>query len=101
MQWSRRTTYRQGTPHKRSKASSKTNKHKEKINGLLDIAGRRYKADNLLKYLKDKTILNKSKDQLCLVWFSYSVILARDVNKVIEDDLLKLAEDFKKFNNYP
>ncbi|KAF3645218.1 putative glycerol-3-phosphate 2-O-acyltransferase 6-like [Capsicum annuum] len=60
----------------------------------------KYRANKLLKHLKNKTIPKKYKEQLCLVWFAHSVILARDVNKVIENDLLKLAEDFEKFNYY-
>ena len=67
----------------------------------MDIAGRGYKDNKLIKHLKDKTISKQYKEKLCLVWFFHSVILARGVNKVIEDDLLKLAEDFEKFNNYP
>ncbi|KAF3648066.1 hypothetical protein FXO38_18357 [Capsicum annuum] len=43
----------------------------------------------------------KYKEKLRLVWFSYAFILARDINKVIEDDMLKPADDFEKFNNYP
>ncbi|KAM3382898.1 hypothetical protein P3S68_008473 [Capsicum galapagoense] len=84
-------------PRKRSKAR----KYKEKINRLFDIARRGYKASDLLTDLKDKTIPEQYKDQLCLVWFAHSVILARDVNKVIEVDLLARAEDFDKLNNYP
>ncbi|KAF3651046.1 putative glycerol-3-phosphate 2-O-acyltransferase 6-like [Capsicum annuum] len=49
----------------------------------------------------DKNIPKQYRKQLCLVWFPHFVILARDVNKVIEDDLLALAKDFEKFNNYP
>ncbi|KAM3379751.1 hypothetical protein P3S68_012165 [Capsicum galapagoense] len=52
-------------------------------------------------HLEDKTIPEQYKEQLCLVWFAHSVILARDVNNVIEDNLLAHAEDFDKFNNYP
>ncbi|KAF3657452.1 hypothetical protein FXO37_14929 [Capsicum annuum] len=40
-------------------------------------------------------------EKLYLFWFSHLVILARDVNKAIEDNLLARAEDFDKFNNYP
>ncbi|KAF3637136.1 putative glycerol-3-phosphate 2-O-acyltransferase 6-like [Capsicum annuum] len=74
---------------------------KEKIDGLLDIIGPGYKATIVLEHLKNKSILKKYKKKLCLVWFAYSVILARNVNKFIEDDLVELAEDLKKFNNYP
>ncbi|KAM3358374.1 hypothetical protein P3S68_021305 [Capsicum galapagoense] len=84
-------------PRKRSKAR----KCKEKIDGLFDIARRGYKALDLLTDLRDKTIPEKYREQLCLVWFAHSIILARDVNKVLEDDLLARAEDFDKFNNYP
>ncbi|KAF3682566.1 hypothetical protein FXO38_01232 [Capsicum annuum] len=81
--------------------STKTNKCKKKINVLLNIVGHGYKAYKLIKNLKDKTISKKYDEKLCLAWFTHSVISVRDVNKVIEDDLLKLAEDFEKFNNYP
>ncbi|KAF3648042.1 hypothetical protein FXO38_18370 [Capsicum annuum] len=86
-----------GTPHKRSKAK----KCKEKIDGLFDIARRGYKALNLLTVIIDKTIPKQYREQLFLVWFAHSVIFARDVNKIIEDDLFARAEDFDKFNNYP
>ncbi|KAM3219402.1 hypothetical protein P3L10_023933 [Capsicum annuum] len=84
-------------PHKRSKAR----KCKGKIDGLFDITRRGYKALDLLTDLEDKTIPERYREKLCLVWFAHLVILARDVNKVIEDDLLARAEDFDKFNNYP
>ncbi|KAM3217027.1 hypothetical protein P3L10_026470 [Capsicum annuum] len=88
----------EGPPsHKRSKER----KRKEKIDGLFDIARRGYKASDLLIDIEDKTIPEQYREQLCLVWFAHSVILAKDVNKVIEDDLLARAEDFDKFNNYP
>ncbi|KAF3630085.1 putative glycerol-3-phosphate 2-O-acyltransferase 6-like [Capsicum annuum] len=86
-----------GTPRKRSKER----KYKEKIDGLFDIARHGYKASDLLTDLMDKNILKKYREKLCLVWFAHLVILARDINKVIEDDLLACAEDFDKFNNYP
>ncbi|KAF3638755.1 hypothetical protein FXO38_23072 [Capsicum annuum] len=83
-------------PSNRRKALSqipptKTNKRKEKIDRLLDIAGHRYKSNKLIKHLKGKTISKKYKEQLCLFWFAHSVILARDINKFIQDDLLKVV----------
>ncbi|KAM3246870.1 hypothetical protein P3L10_008637 [Capsicum annuum] len=84
-------------PRKRSKAR----KWKEKIDGLFDIARCGYKASDLLTDLEDKTIPEQYREQLCLVWFANLVILARDINKVIEDDFLARSEDFDKFNNYP
>ncbi|KAF3678778.1 hypothetical protein FXO37_04159 [Capsicum annuum] len=80
---------------------SKARKCKGKVDGLFDIAQRGYKASDLLTDLEDKIIPELYREKLCLVWFAHSVILARDVNKVIEDDLLARAEDFDKFNNYP
>ncbi|KAF3649263.1 hypothetical protein FXO37_19042 [Capsicum annuum] len=93
-------------PSNRGKAltkqpTTKTNKHKEKIDGLLEITGRSYKTVNLIEDLKDKTIPKQYREKLCFVWFAHSIILARDVNKDIEDDLLALAKDFEKFNDYP
>ena len=55
----------------------------------------------MLTDLEDKTIPKQYREKLCLVWFAHLVILVRDVNKVIEDDLLASVEDFDKFNNYP
>ncbi|KAM3289066.1 hypothetical protein P3S67_017353 [Capsicum chacoense] len=81
--------------------SSKARKRKKKIDGLFDIARSGYKALDLLTYLEDKTIPEQYMEQLFLVWFAHSVLLARDVNKVIEDDLLERAEDFDKFNHHP
>ncbi|KAF3632582.1 putative glycerol-3-phosphate 2-O-acyltransferase 6-like [Capsicum annuum] len=94
------------SPSNRRKALSKkpltkTNKQKKKIDGLLDITGRSYKTVDLIEDLKDKTITKQYREKLCLILFAHTVILARDINKVIEDDLLKLAVDFEKFNNYP
>ena len=51
--------------------------------------------------LKDKNIPKYCREILCLVWFVHSILLARDIGKVIEDDLLALADDFDKFNDYP
>ncbi|KAM3382579.1 hypothetical protein P3S68_008153 [Capsicum galapagoense] len=68
--------------------------------GLQEFAMAR-KSSDLLTDLEDKTIPEQYKEQLCLVWFAHSVILARDINKVLEDDLLARAKDFDKFNNYP
>ncbi|KAF3681206.1 hypothetical protein FXO37_02996 [Capsicum annuum] len=85
------------TRHIRSKAK----KHKEKIDGLFDIARHGYKSLDLLTDLMDKTIPKQYREQVCLVSFAHSIILVRDVSKVIEDDLLMRAGDFDKFNNYP
>ncbi|KAM3283603.1 hypothetical protein P3S67_022401 [Capsicum chacoense] len=85
------------TPHKRFKAR----KSKEKIDGLSNIARCGYVASDLLIDLMDKIIPKKYREKYCLVWFVHSIILARYINKVIEDDFLARAEDFDKFNNYP
>ncbi|KAF3654848.1 hypothetical protein FXO37_16271 [Capsicum annuum] len=70
------------TPRKISKASIKTNKCKEKIDGLLDIARCGYKASDLLTDLWEKTIPKQYMEKLCLFWFAHSVILERDINKL-------------------
>ncbi|KAF3666412.1 hypothetical protein FXO38_09081 [Capsicum annuum] len=54
----------------------------------------------------DKTIPKHYMEQFCLVWFAHSVILARDINKVIEDDLLAwsfeaIPSPRKKVMDYP
>ncbi|KAM3203465.1 hypothetical protein P3L10_031091 [Capsicum annuum] len=82
------------TPHKGS------NKRKVKNDGLLGIIGPSYKVKNLIADLKNKDIPKHYGEKLCLVWFVHSVLLARDVKKVIERDLLVLADDFGKFNDY-
>ncbi|KAM3288194.1 hypothetical protein P3S67_021624 [Capsicum chacoense] len=56
---------------------------------------------DLMADLKNKDIPKYYRDKLCLVWFVHSVLLSRDVRKVIEHDLLELADDFVKFNDYP
>ncbi|KAF3653141.1 hypothetical protein FXO38_15775 [Capsicum annuum] len=71
------------------------------IDWFFDIARRGHKASDLLTDLMDKTIPKQYREQLCLVWCAHSVILSRDVNKVIKDDLLARAKDFDKFNNDP
>ncbi|KAF3627034.1 hypothetical protein FXO37_30065 [Capsicum annuum] len=63
---------------------NKSNKRKGKIDGLLEISGRGYKALNLIIDLKDKTIPKHYREKLFLVWFVYSVILTRDINKVMD-----------------
>ncbi|KAF3622655.1 putative glycerol-3-phosphate 2-O-acyltransferase 6-like [Capsicum annuum] len=82
-------------PHKGS------NIRKGKKDGLLGIVERSYKADDLMMNLEDKNITKHYREKLCLVWFVYSILLAKDVRKVIEDDLLTLANDFEKFIDYP
>ncbi|KAM3204966.1 hypothetical protein P3L10_028376 [Capsicum annuum] len=69
--------------------------------GLLGIVGSSYKEGDLIANLEDKAIPNQYREKLCLVWFVHFVILARDVRKVKEDDLLMLADDFEKFHDYP
>ncbi|KAM3199771.1 hypothetical protein P3L10_032131 [Capsicum annuum] len=83
------------TPHKGS------NKCKVKKDGLLGIVGPSYKVKDLIADLKNKDIPKHYIEKLCLVWFFHSVLLARDVKKVIEHDLLALADNFGRFNDYP
>ncbi|KAM3398390.1 hypothetical protein P3S68_001905 [Capsicum galapagoense] len=83
------------TPHKGS------NKRKVKKYGLLGIVGPSYKVKDLIADLKNKDIPKHYRKKLCLVWFVHSVLLARDVKKVIERDFLALFDDFGKFNDYP
>ncbi|KAM3397828.1 hypothetical protein P3S68_001342 [Capsicum galapagoense] len=83
------------TPHKGS------NKRKVKKDGLYDIVGPSYKEEDLMVNPENKNIPKHYKKKLCLVWFVHSVLLARDIRKVIEHDLLVLAYDFGKFNDYP
>ncbi|KAF3628873.1 hypothetical protein FXO38_27990 [Capsicum annuum] len=80
------------TPHKRSKAS-RIDKPPQSNRGKA--------LSERPPNLKDKTIPKPYREKLFLVWFAHSIILAKDVNKVIEDDLLTRVEDFEKFNNYP
>ncbi|KAF3667371.1 hypothetical protein FXO37_10054 [Capsicum annuum] len=51
--------------------------------------------------LKDKDIPKHCREKLCLVWFVHSILLAKDIRKVLKDDFLVLADDFDKFNDYP
>ncbi|KAM3219172.1 hypothetical protein P3L10_023703 [Capsicum annuum] len=83
------------TPHKGS------NKRKVKKDGLLGIVGPSYKVKDLIADLKNKDIPKYYREKLCLVWFVHFVLLARDVKKVIERDLLALADGFGRFNDYP
>ncbi|KAM3325273.1 hypothetical protein P3S67_000398 [Capsicum chacoense] len=59
-----------------------------------------YKVKDFIADLKNKDIPKNYREKLCLVWFVHSVLLARDVKKVIERDLLVLADDFGRFNDY-
>ena len=72
-----------------------------KKDGLLGIVGPSYKVKDLIADLKNKDIPKHYREKLCLVWFVHSILLARDVRKVIEDDLLALVDDFEKFNDHP
>ncbi|KAM3321000.1 hypothetical protein P3S67_008202 [Capsicum chacoense] len=83
------------TPHKGS------NKRKVKKDGLLGIVGPSYKVKGLIVDLKNKDIPKYYREILCLVWFVHSVLLARDIKKVIKHYLLALADDFRRFNDYP
>ena len=82
------------TPHKGS------NKRKGKKDGLLGIVGPSYKVKDLIANLKNKDISKHYREKLCLVWYVHFILLARDVKKVIERDLLALADDFGRFNDY-
>ncbi|KAM3326818.1 hypothetical protein P3S67_001944 [Capsicum chacoense] len=82
------------TPHKGS------NKRKVKKDGLLGIVGPSYKVKDLIADLKNKDIPKHYREKLYLVWFVHSILLARNIKKVIEHDLLALAGDFGKFNDY-
>ncbi|KAM3236124.1 hypothetical protein P3L10_016161 [Capsicum annuum] len=77
------------------------NKCKVKKDGLLGIVGPSYRVEDLMADLKNKDIPKHYREKLCFVWFVHSILLARDVKKVIEHDLLALADDFGKFNDYP
>ncbi|KAM3381021.1 hypothetical protein P3S68_006594 [Capsicum galapagoense] len=59
------------------------------------------KCKDLIAYLKHKDIPKHYREKLCLVWFVHSVLLARDIKKVIKRDFLVLDDDFGRFNNYP
>ncbi|KAM3361181.1 hypothetical protein P3S68_016035 [Capsicum galapagoense] len=78
-----------------------SNKRKVKKDGLLGIVGLSYKGKDLIADLKNKDIPKHYREKLCLVWFVHSVLLARDIKKVIERDLLALVDDFGRFNDYP
>ncbi|KAF3624525.1 hypothetical protein FXO38_11901 [Capsicum annuum] len=88
-----------------AKRPSKTNKCKEKIDGLLDIDGCVYRALDLMTNLKDKTIPKQYREKLCLVWFAHSVILARNVNKAwafeVIPPLRKQVMDYPDEVSYP
>ncbi|KAF3675095.1 hypothetical protein FXO37_06069 [Capsicum annuum] len=88
-------------PRKRSKAR----KYKEKINELFDIALHGYKASDLLTDFKNKIIPEQYMEQLCLVWFAYLVILAKDVNKAwafkAESPLQKQVMDYSDEVSHP
>ncbi|KAM3220737.1 hypothetical protein P3L10_020005 [Capsicum annuum] len=80
----------------------KVQKMQVKKDGLLGFVVRSsYKAASLMEDLEDKDIPKHRMEKLCLVWFVHSVLFARDIRKVIEDDLLELSDDFDKFNDYP
>ncbi|KAM3303963.1 hypothetical protein P3S67_014995 [Capsicum chacoense] len=83
------------TPHKGY------NKCKVKKDRLLGIVRPSYKVKDLIVDLKNKGIPKHYREKLYLVWFVRSVLLARDVKKVIERDLLALPDDFGRFNDYP
>ncbi|KAK4341040.1 hypothetical protein RND71_039541 [Anisodus tanguticus] len=67
----------------------------------MDLVGKSYKEKRFLEDLKSKTVSKKHKELLCLVWFMYIVLWAKDTNINIPLGLVKLAEDPEAFNNYP
>ncbi|KAM3338242.1 hypothetical protein P3S68_031459 [Capsicum galapagoense] len=71
------------------------------MDGLLGIVGPSYKVEDLMADLVNKNIPKHYREKLCLVGLVHSVLLARYVRKVTEDNLLALADDFGKFNDYP
>ncbi|KAM3246154.1 hypothetical protein P3L10_007921 [Capsicum annuum] len=77
-----------------------SNKFKVKKDGLMGIVGPSYKVKDLIADLKNKDIPKYYREKLYLVWFFHSILLARDIKKVIERDLLALADDFGRFNDY-
>ncbi|KAM3220059.1 hypothetical protein P3L10_024590 [Capsicum annuum] len=85
---------------RRAKKRWRSNKRKVKKYGLLGIIGSSYKVEDLIVDLKNKDIPKHYREKLCLVWFVHSVLLERDFRKVIELDLLSLADDFGKFNDH-
>ncbi|KAM3362802.1 hypothetical protein P3S68_017656 [Capsicum galapagoense] len=94
MRSSRRTTHQEKTPQRVQQTQGKKD-------GLLGIVGPSYRVEDIMADLKNKDIPKHYRKKLCLVWFVYSVLLARDVRKAIEHDLLALVDDFRKFNDYP
>ncbi|KAM3266660.1 hypothetical protein P3L10_003655 [Capsicum annuum] len=58
------------------------------------------KCKDLMADLENKNIPKHYREKLCLVWFVHSILLARDIRKVIEDDFLALIDGFEKFNDY-
>ncbi|KAM3202905.1 hypothetical protein P3L10_030531 [Capsicum annuum] len=63
------------------KGSSKLKGKKDGLLGIVECSI--YKAADLMADLEDKDIPKHCREKLCLVWFVYSVLLARDVRKVI------------------
>ncbi|PHU03735.1 hypothetical protein BC332_28986 [Capsicum chinense] len=68
---------------------------------LVSIVGPSFKNKNLIEALKGKGLSKKHKQSLCLVWFVYNILWARDVNNSISLSSIKLFEDLEAFNSYP
>ncbi|KAM3246087.1 hypothetical protein P3L10_007854 [Capsicum annuum] len=95
------SSYTYSNPKKVSRIPKKGKGKSFNRDDLVSIVGPSFKNENLIEALKGKGLSKNHKQSLCLVWFVYNILWARDVNNNINLGLIKLFEDLDVFNSYP
>ncbi|KAK4352937.1 hypothetical protein RND71_028455 [Anisodus tanguticus] len=68
---------------------------------LLDFVGKKITGAKLFALLKSSKVTKDYKESLCLVWFLHSILCAKDLNKNVEADWIRLSWSKTIFNKYP
>ncbi|PHU24581.1 hypothetical protein BC332_09688 [Capsicum chinense] len=95
------SSYTYSNPKKAPRTPKKSKGKSCNHDDLVSIVVPSFKNKNLIEALKGKGISKNHKQSLCLVWFVYNILWARDVNNNISLGLIKLFEDLDAFNSYP
>ncbi|PHU00778.1 hypothetical protein BC332_30565 [Capsicum chinense] len=94
------SSYTYSNPKKAPRTPKKGKEKSSDHDDLVSIVGPSFKNKNLIEALKGKGLSKKHKKSLCLVWFVYNILWARDVNNNISLGLINLSEDLEAFNSY-
>ncbi|XP_060202978.1 uncharacterized protein LOC132631419 [Lycium barbarum] len=58
-------------------------------------------AEKLLVVVRGPKLTKEEKLKCCLVWFVHTILLAKDMSKGVDHDLIKMADDLELFKSYP